>query len=402
MGFLSRMFGRKTTSLDLWTEVYGGGRKTTAGVNVTTNKALETATVLACVRVIANGVAQVSWPLYLQEGDKKVKAKDHPLYNLLNVAPNPRQTAFDFRRTMAIHLCLTGNAYVWQGRVGRAKELRRMELLNPSQVAVRRTPEGVMTYKYQPPNAPGVDFSEEEIWHVRNLSWDGWMGLDGVKLARESIGLSMSTQDAHASMYANGSVMSGLLSMESKIDSERYKFLESYLDKFMPGGDRAGKPLVLDMGARFTPMTMTGVDAQHLETRKHQIEEVCRAFGVLPIMIGYSDKTATYASAEQMFIAHVVHTMTPWYSLLEQSADLFLLSEQERASGYYTKFNVNAMMRGAAKDRGDFYSKALGAGGHGTAYMTPNDVRALEDMDPIEGGDTLPVGAQAGATNGAA
>ena len=129
---------------------------------------------------------------------------------------------------------------------------------------------------------------------------------------------------------------------------------------------------------------MTGLDSQHLETRKHQIEEVCRFMGVMPIMVGYSDKTATYASAEQMFIAHVVHTLSPWYARIENSAAAYLLTKRERAAGHYFKFNANGLMRGSAKDRAEFYAKGLGSGGH-PGWVSPDEVRELEDMNPMGG-----------------
>jgi HK97 family phage portal protein len=129
---------------------------------------------------------------------------------------------------------------------------------------------------------------------------------------------------------------------------------------------------------------MSGLDAQHLETRKFQIEEVCRFFDVMPIMVGYSDKATTYASAEQMFLAHVVHTLSPWYARIEQSADVNLLTEKERASGLYFKFVPAGLLRGAAKDRSEYFAKALGAGG-GPAWMTQDEVRALEELNPFGG-----------------
>ena len=128
-------------------------------------------------------------------------------------------------------------------------------------------------------------------------------------------------------------------------------------------------------------MVMSNIDAQMIESRKLQIEEICREFGVMPIMVGYSDKAATYASAEQMFIAHVVHTLEPWYQRMQQSADVNLLTEDDRRSGFYTRLKDNALMRGAAKDRAEYYAKGLGSGGV-KGWLTQNDVRGYEDLDP--------------------
>lgn len=142
--------------------------------------------------------------------------------------------------------------------------------------------------------------------------------------------------------------------------------------------------MILDRGAKWFPQMMTGIDAQQLETRKFQIEEVCRFFGVMPIMVGYSDKAPTYASAEQFFLSHVVHTLSPWYARVENSADLHLLTKKERASGLYFKFMAAGLLRGAAKDRADYYSKALGSGGS-PAWMTQDEVRQLEELNPFGG-----------------
>ena len=130
---------------------------------------------------------------------------------------------------------------------------------------------------------------------------------------------------------------------------------------------------------------MTSVDAQHLEMRKHQIEEVCRYMRVHPHKVYSTDKTSTYASAEQFAIQHVVDTLGPWYARIEQSADKHLLTKKERRDGYYFKFNANGLLRGSTKDRSDYFAKALGAGGH-PGWMTPDQVRELEEMNPM-GGD---------------
>ena len=128
-------------------------------------------------------------------------------------------------------------------------------------------------------------------------------------------------------------------------------------------------------------MTAPNDQAQFLETRKFQVEEICRAFRVLPLMVGYADKTATYASAEQMFLAHVVHTLGPWCRRLETGIAKHLLTEEERREGLYAKFMLNGLLRGAAKDRAEFYARLYGIGA-----LNPNEIRQLEDLNPYDGG----------------
>jgi HK97 family phage portal protein len=288
------------------------------------------------------------------------------------------------------HMLLTGNAYVWKGMVGRDREIRRLDPLDPSRMTVRMRENETIEYTYRGEDGSTVEFEEGEIWHLRGPSWNSWLGMDAVKLARDAIGLSIATEQAHAERHKNGAQTSGVYSVEGELNSvERFELLAAWMDRHAVGGDRAHKPMILDGNAKFTPTEMTGVDAQHLETRKHQIEEICREFGVMPIMVGHADKTATYASAEQMFLAHVVHTLSPHYERVEQSADVNLLSEEQLAAGFYTKFSPNGLMRGAASDRATFYTQALGAGGHGTAWMTKNEVRALEDLPAVSGGDEI-------------
>jgi HK97 family phage portal protein len=145
-------------------------------------------------------------------------------------------------------------------------------------------------------------------------------------------------------------------------------------------------------------LAQTGVDSQHLEQRRFEVEDVCRFFRVMPIMVMQADKAATYASSENMFIAHVVHTLMPWYTRIEQSADVNLLTADERRQGYYSKFMAQALLRGASKDRAEYFAKALGSGGS-PAWMTQDEVRALEEMNPMGGlAASLPIPTNVGGT----
>jgi HK97 family phage portal protein len=406
MSWWTRLFGpkeQKYSTLDLFREIYGG-RPSKTGVSVNWASALEVTTVLACLRVIAEGIAQVPFRLYMDSDARGgAPAPTHPLYNVLYRRPNRWQTSFEFRETIAFHAALVGNAYVFIGRVGSAREVRELIPLEPQFVSVEKKKDGALVYKYNPVSGQGVEFSADTIWHIKGPSWNGYTGLDAVKLVREAVGLAIASEAAHAEMHKGSAKISGVYSVDGNLSKEKYDFLASWLDKYAMGGERAGKPMILDLGAKFTTTQMTGVDAQHLETRAFQITEICRGFRVMPIMVGYSDKAATYASAEQMFIAHVVHTLSPWYERIEQSADVNLVTDDERRQGYYTKFTPNALMRGAARDRAEFYTRMVGSVNATPGIMTRNEIRALEELPPIEGGDELfdptPSAAPAAAAN---
>lgn len=375
-------------SLDLF-RLLQGWMATKSGASVSHSSALEVPVVLACARVIAEGLGQVPFKLYRQEGDQMNAATDHPLYALLHRKPNGWMTSFELREVMGMHASMTGDAICFVNRL--RGQVREIIPINPSHVTWEQKADFSILYKVQAPTGSVQEFPQEAIWHVRGPSWDGVSGLDTVKLARESIGLAMATEQAHAKMHAEGSRVSGTYSIDGTLNDEQYKKMRAWLDKEYGGAQNAGKIMVLDRSAKFLPQTMTGLDAQHLETRKFQIEEICRAFRVMPIMVGYSDKTATYASAEQMFIQHVVHTLSPWYARFEQSAEVQLLTEAERRAGHFIKFNAAGLMRGSHKDRSEYFAKALGSGGS-PAWMTPDEVRALEELNPL-GGDAakLPI-----------
>ncbi|MEQ1901875.1 MAG: phage portal protein [Devosia sp.] len=373
-------FGRKgyEAGLKAFIDVYGANTSS-GGKTVTWQTALAVSTVLACARVLMEGVAQTPFRPYLENESGRVVAKKHRLYRLLVLRPNPWQSGFEFIETVMLHLVMTHNAFVFMNKVGMAREIREMIPIEPGRVVVKQLDDMTLEYHVTGKTGQVQIFKSDAIWHLRGPSWNSWLGLDATKLARNSIGLAMAIEESQAEFHENGAKTSGLLSVKETLSPEKFTFLSAWLDKHLPGGERASKPLVLDQDGKYTPFNMSGVDAQTVETRKLQVEEICRQFRVMPIMVG-AVATPTYASAEQMFIAHVVHTLSPWYERIEHSANVNLLTEAELEEGYYLKFSPNALMRGAAKDRGEFYAKALGTGG-GKPWMTQNEVRGYEELD---------------------
>lgn len=369
-------------SLDLF-RLLAGWMGTKSGASVSHKTALEVPAVLACVRVISEGVAQVPFKVFRQVGANVTPATDHPLFRVLHRKPNGWMTSFELRETMTIHCAMTGDAHAFINRV--RGEVRELIPFPPGAVASKQKDDYSIEYTITAPSGRTMTVPQEAIWHWRGPSWDSVCGLDVVKLAREAIGLAMSAEESQARMQKNGAAITGTYSVEGTLNAEQYKAMRLWLDREFDGVANLGKTKLLDRNAKFHPQSMTGIDAQLLETRKHQIEEICRAFRVMPIMAGYSDKAATYASAEQMFLAHVVHTLSPWYERIEQSAECNLLTEKEVADGYFVKFNAAGLMRGSHKDRSEYFAKALGSGGS-PAWMTQDEVRALEELNPM-GGD---------------
>lgn len=395
MSFLSRLnpFARKSgglgqSTLDLLNEIFGS-REVRSGATVTAKTALEVTTVLRCAQVIADGISTIPLKVMRKErGGRRETAEDHPLHDLLSAAPNEFQDTVQFRETLGFHLALARNAYCYINRVrGQIVELIPIE---PGRWRVKQEADYRLRYWVR-----GTDGREEEIpagsvWHLRGAAWNGIVGMEVVQLAREAIGLSMALEHAHARLHKNGVQPSGVYSVDGNLDETQHKRLTAWIKKYT-GTDNLGTPLILDRAAKWTATAMKGVDAQHLETRGFQIEEVCRAMGVLPIMVGHSgDKAPTYASAEQMFLAHVVHGVRPWHRRIEASVNRSLLTTEERRTGLYAKFFDGELLRGAAKDRAEFYARALGAGGS-PAWLEINEVRGFEDMDEVDWGRGKPL-----------
>lgn len=370
----------KMSSADL-ARMLQSGTLSRSGERITWETALKVMTMLACTRVLAEGVAQV--PFKVRRG-VRTEATDHPAYTLLYRKPNPWQTSFELRETMMFHTVLGGNAFIRKLRVGSARRLASLELFEPGYMRVKRDDDGRIRYWHRPEGGSEVEIPAQDVWHLRGPSWNSWLGLDITRLARDALGLSLSTESAHADLHRGGARVSGIYTVQNQLTAEKFEQLAAWMDQYKSGGKREGETLLLDNGAKFEKTQMSGVDAEHVATRRFQIEEVCRAMRVMPIMVGQADKSATYASAEQMFLAHVVHTLLPWYERIEQSADINILSDEDLRSGLYTKFTPNALMRGAAKDRAEFYAKALGAGGT-PAWMTQDEVREREELEPKGG-----------------
>ena len=378
MGLLAQALSKKSAgSYDIIRELLG--RRTSAtGKVVSVKTAVEVAAVFACMRVIGEGIAQVPLKLMQESADGKTRlpAKEHPLYEILECRPNEWQTSFEYREMLAMHAVLCGNAFSFINRSNRAGV---MELIpfEPGSVTVKRADNYSLSYEVRGQDGKTQVFPSKSIWHVRGPSWNSWMGLEAVALAREAIGLSMATEEQQARMQKNGVRASGVYSVEGTLKDDQYKVLKAWIDENIGGVENTGKAMVLDRNAKWLNTSMTGVDAQTLETRRYQVEEVCRFFRVNPIMVGAESKNTTYASAEQMFLAHVVHTLAPWYSRLEQSIDNNLLTEADREAGYYSNFVEEGLLRGSLAET---QTALLGYVNGGV--ITTNEGRAKLDLNP--------------------
>lgn len=376
-------FSRKSAACDtqslLNQMLLSAGSK--AGVPINHRTALQCTTALSCARVISEGLAQVPFKLHrsLPGGGSEV-ARDESLHRLLSLRPNEFQTSFEFREMLGLHLVFAGNAYALKTR-DRHGRLLELLPLQPNQVAMKR--DGWET-RYTVSGENGAQYAVDaaDIWHLRGPSWNGWSGLDGVRLAREALGLSMAAEEHGARFFSNGAHIPGVLSTTQALDPEQRKALRAAVEEKNSGLRNAFNFLLLWGGLEYKATGVANDAAQLLETRAFQVTETCRAFRVLPIMVGHADKAQTYASSEQMFLAHVTHTMMPWFARIEQSATVNLLSEREQAQGLYFKFNANGLLRSTARDRAEYFRTLYNVGA-----LNPNQIRSIEDMNPYDGGE---------------
>ena len=373
--------GRKASTWETFRAYFAEENAVKSGAKVNITTALQVGTAFACARVIAEGLAQVPLKIHSESNGTREDAIKHPAYWLLHKRPNDLQTSFEFREQIALHLVFCFNAYVFKSFSVTGKLLELLPL-EPGTVTVTQLPDRTLRYRVRIKGGEQMEIQPSQIWHIRGPSWDGWQGLEFVRVAREILGLSMALEEHSARMFSNGAKVAGVLSTDANLNKEQLDMLRQSWQDAQGGSANAYKTAILYGGLKWNPMAMQSDSAQHIEQRRLQIEEVCRVMRVLPIMVGSTDKTATYASVEQMLIAHVTHTLMPWYRRLEDSIDVNLIGMNDIKAGLYAKFNANGLLRGSTQARGEFYTKLYNIGA-----INPNQIRALEEMNPYDGGE---------------
>lgn len=380
------------------------GWGTRAGARVSELSAIDVTAVFCAARVIAEGLAQM--PVRVVEVERDAQGlerwrtrADHWAHELLAVRPNGWQTSYEFREGMIFTAVLGQGALAIKNVVaGRVVDLLpvpagawTVEQMKDWSLRIR--------VDYAGRDKAHEYFGLEQVFYVRGPSLDGYRGLPAIRQAREAIGLSIALERQQAKLAGNGGKPSGILSFGQKLSPETVSALrETWQDRYGPDGD--GGIAVLDGDAKFASMTMTSVDAQHLETRRMQIEEIARAFRVQPMMLMQQDKAATYASAEQFARMHVTHTLGPWIERFEQAAARDILGH---AAGLRVDLDERNLLRGDFDAQGQYYTKALGAGGQ-PGWMTVNEVRAELGLNPVadEWASRVPRGAMEGNQGNAA
>lgn len=363
--------------------------RTTSGKPVNERTAMQTTAVYACVRILAEAVA--SLPLHVYEyqddGGKKL-VHDHPLYYLLHDEPNPEMTSFVFRETLMSHLLIWGNAYAQIIRDGAGRVLGLYPLL-PDKMEVQRDDKGNIYYVYSRNSDENPTFKEygniklkaEDVLHIPGLGFDGLIGYSPIAMAKNAVGMTLACEEYGASFFANGANPGGVLEHPGVL-KDPSKVRESWNSVYR-GVSNAHKIAVLEEGMKYQQIGIPPEEAQFLETRKFQINEIARLYRIPPHMVGDLDKSS-FSNIEQQSLEFVKYTLDPWVIRWEQSLQGSLLLPGEKGK-YFIKLNVDGLLRGDYQSRMNGY-----AVGRQNGWFSANDIREMENMNPIpdeEGGN---------------
>jgi HK97 family phage portal protein len=353
----------------------------TSGKRVNERSAMQMTAVYACVRILSEAIAGLPVHLYrYTDSGGKEKAVDNPLYFILHDEPNPEMTSFAFRETLMTHLLLWGNAYAQIIRNGKGEILGLYPLM-PDRMTVDRDDKGRLYYEYQvttddaPINKKStVKLKPYDVLHIPGLGFDGLVGYSPIAMAKNAIGLAIAAEEYGSKFYANGATPSGVLEHPG-IVKDPEKVRESWQSAF-GGSANANKTAVLEEGMKYNPISIAPEQAQFLETRKFQINEIARIFRVPPHMVGDLEKSS-FSNIEQQSLEFVKYTLEPWIVRWEQSIMRSLLSAEDKKK-YFVKFNVDGLLRGDYQSRMNGYATARQNG-----WMSTNDIRELENLDLI-------------------
>ncbi|MEX6159632.1 phage portal protein [Providencia manganoxydans] len=369
------------TNGEFWQEWSG---VSSSGKLVTADKAMQLSTVWACVRLLSESISTLPIKIYQSRSDgSRTLAKEHPVYRLLCKQPNIEMTPSRFMLMVVASLCLRGNSFIEKKYIG--PKLVALDPLLPQNMVVKRNEaSGMLEYKYTDP------FTKKErivpiknMMHIRGFGMDGICGMIPIQTGRNVIGSALSVEESAAKIFENGLQSSGFISSDLPLNDEQRERIRSYLLSFV-GSKNAGKMMVLEGGMKYNNVTMNPEAAQMLESRAFSIEEICRWFRVPPFMVGHMDKQSSWASSvEGMNMQFLTNTLRPLLVNIEQEISRCLLSGDD---DYYAEFSVEGLLRADSAGRAAYYTTSLQNG-----WMSRNDVRRLENLPPIDGGDIYTV-----------
>jgi HK97 family phage portal protein len=382
------MFGRRSLTL---TDPGGwnfGLPPSASGKSVTPDSAMQLAAAWACVRLKSRTVGTLPIAVYekLTDGTRR-EASGHWLYGLVHDSPNADQTAAEFWQGMVACIDLWGNAYA-KKEVGAGGRVTSLTPLRSDRMQVFVDQTGARRYRYSNPWGAQDDWTEEEVFHIRGFTVGGPVGLSAISYGRQTLGAAAAADEAAAKVFANGMMSSGFVqpTLGAKSTPEQRAEMMTLFQKFA-GSSQAGRVMPLPDGWAFNPVTMNPEDAQLLETRSFNVEEICRWFDVLPVLIGHAaaGQTMWGSGIEQLMIGWLTLNLRPLLASIEQAIEKQLLPAGMRTN-IYPEFNLDGLLRADSAGRAALYSVQAQNG-----LKTRNEMRRRENDPPLPGGDLLTV-----------
>lgn len=369
-----------STHPDLARMVFGGA-PTASGIRVTEETSIQISAVWACVRVLSDDIAKLPLKLYRRNGKAREEARDHPLYRVLHDEGNELMTAATVRRVIMAHLLLWGNAYC-EKDIDRRGRLVGLWPIHPANVRidVEKNEYGrpVKIYVIDQPGGTQRRLSNESIFHIPGLGFNGYEGKSVIRLARETMGISLAAERYGARFFSNDGAPGAVLMHPNALSETAYDRLKNEFNEFK-GADKAHKLKILEEGMRLERVGLPPEDMQFIDTRKFQVTEIARWFRVPPHKIGDLEK-ATFSNIEHQAIEYVTDSVSTWTNLIEQSVNMWLLDEGEKGV-YYAEHNVDGLLRGDIASRYDAYTKARNWG-----WINADEIREKENMNPLPDG----------------
>lgn len=384
MNLLQRMAYRlvKSALPNLVAAGEGGlqGRAGDAGEAVTDQTALGLSAVWACVNLLSGTIATLPLTVYRDVNGERQVAREHPLYRVLHDSPNYDQTAVDFWEFVNSSLELWGNAYA---RVERSVgQVRGLHPINPSLVSVKRLNNGTLEYRWSEDGRQYVE-TDRTMLHIRGFGGNPLGGMSTLHFGRQAFGLARAINRAASATFANGMRPSVQLVFPTWLTPEQRALAEGKLTEKYVGSVNAGRPFIAEGGVKAEALSLNPEDAQMLESRNFSIEEICRFFGVPPFMVGAPSQSGPYGTGlEQQTLGFQKFTLRRRLKRIEQAVMKQLLTPEERASGLTIEFNIEGLLRADSAGRASFYREMTQIGA-----MTINEVRALENLPRVDGGD---------------
>ncbi|ELI9036059.1 phage portal protein [Morganella morganii] len=359
-------------------EMIGLTYDTYSGRRVSPQLAMQLTAVFSCVRVLAESVGMLPCSLYEQLDRGNRRAVRERLSKLLSIKPNNYMTPQEFWELLIACLCLRGNFYAY--KVKALGEVVELLPLDPSSVTPKLNSKWDPEYQVTFPDGKRDTLTQDDIWHVRIFTLDGLTGLSPIAYAKQAVGLGLATEEHGSRLFGNGAVTSGVLQTDQYLKDDAYERLKTDFENRHQGLANAHKPMILEMGLKWQQISMTSEDAQFLETRKFQLEEICRIFRVPLHMIQNTDR-ATFNNIENLGIGFINYSLVPYLTRIEQRINVGLVKPSKQGV-FYAKFNTGALLRGDMKSRFDAYATGINWG-----IYSPNECRELEELNPRDGGD---------------